>query len=177
MYYTTLEDTETPKPFCEIRAYVFLKNKPTPIEIARWKKQLTSELNWLQTIFLNKSRHYKREPEKDKVEVRAIGVKGITGTKKVKMEIDGFEVEEVDIDEVIKSFDRITFGKIYRYVAFYKKDRTIVQYTDDKTIVKSKDGTENVFDGGVKRQERIYEATRKKEEEEEFKEVVFGKGT
>jgi hypothetical protein len=91
----------TPEPFSEIRSYVFLKTLPTGVRLSNLRRSLESSLKeimdkLLPHIYKGKMGDYTFDTQEPKA---AISVK--TLTKFFKIEIDGFEVEPVDIDEVL----------------------------------------------------------------------------
>lgn len=169
MYYSSREGTNTPTPFCEMRVYAFFKTEPSQIQITTWRKKLIKALNWLQVVFLEHSAGYEKE---DNFTVEPIGVSGVEGRKDVKMVINGFEVESVDVDEVIRFFKQLKFQEIYRYVAFFKTNEDVYEYTETKTTLITRYGKQTE-DGGIRKQEQLFKARKAKQLEDEYNDV-FG---
>lgn len=155
MYYAKIKKKETPDPFCEIRAFTFLPYEPTTTLQMRIKKELENAIHQLIVEFLphiffsEKNEFY----EESKEELQSILVKKLT--EQVKIEIDGWEVEEIDIDEIMKDYliggevrhwfrqdraekkkFRLNFGIIYRYVAFFDEEGNIKGEYDEWDIRK-----------------------------------------
>jgi len=144
MYYSSLENTETPSPFCEIRAFILFKKKPVGVAYYHIKDRLTKAIEKTESLLeMDRDRRKKRSKKgknwfdvvehESKSEEQEIAVSEKEG--RIKVEINGFEIEGVDADELLKFFKlskaKITFEKIYRYVAFFNKDGTIkADYTE-----------------------------------------------
>lgn len=118
--------SETPDPICEIRAFVFLENKPTVYEYKLLKEGLTQVINYTENLFYSiyiadeKGLLTKTTSEDPEItEIRTV----IPATPRIVFEIDGYEVEKIDLDEVTRHFkDDVTkakFNEIYRYCGFY----------------------------------------------------------
>jgi hypothetical protein len=140
MYYSSSpKSTKTPDPFCEIRVFVFLKDRPTMVGYNMIKERLGRKI--LATERLFQSINYVKNVLKNVVywedadDIHSLSVK-----KKedgVKVEIDGMEIEKTDIQEAEKFFSkfkkRIILGKEYRYVAFFSSDGSIKkEYSEDE---------------------------------------------
>jgi len=144
MYYSSIENTETPSPFCEIRAFLILKNKPVGVALYHIKDRLIKAIEKTESLLeMDRDRRRKRSKKgknwfdvvenESKSEEQEIAVSEKEG--KIKVEINGFEIEGVDADELLKFFKetraKIKFDRIYRYVAFFNKDGTIkADYTE-----------------------------------------------
>lgn len=121
----------TPNPFVEIRAFIFSKTKPTIREEKIYKRGFEAVINNTENLFVSiveaKRQDALDDPEWSDLEEEMIRAEYPKTQPIVDMEIDGFEVEEVDIDEVTKFFkgEKLEFDEIYRYVAFYNPDGTI----------------------------------------------------
>lgn len=138
MYYGLPPSERTPKPFAELRVFVFKDHPLSLIEINTLKKGLRAILERLavsiQSINIA-SLQGKVSVEEDQ-EVKMFGGKIIT-------EIHGFEIEEVDYDEVAKYFKSyfvyettptIPLDEPFRYVAFYDHNQEIRAEYDEWDI-------------------------------------------
>jgi len=124
----------TPNPFVEIRAFIFSKTKPTFREEMLYKKGLEAVINNTENLF-SSIVEAKKQDALDDSEWKDLETEPVSteypATPRVEMEIDGYEIEEVDIDEVSDWFaknnipDKLEFDSIYRYVAFFNPDGTI----------------------------------------------------
>jgi len=131
--------SKTPDPFCEIRCFVFSHNKPTIREEKLYVKGLEAVINVTENIFLSIVDAKKKggidedEAEWSKLAEEPISI--VPPSPPIEMEIDGMEVEEVDVDEVRKFFkgDSISTDELYRYVAFFRPDGSInLDYDEDE---------------------------------------------
>lgn len=127
----------TPEPFCEIRAFIFSKTKPTAREEMLYKKGLKAVINNTENLFISivdaKKEDALDDPEWGDLEKQTVDTE-FPKTPKVEIEIDGYEVEEIDLDEVAQwvKEDRLHFDFIYRYVAFREPDGTIGHDYDEE---------------------------------------------
>lgn len=140
----------TPIPFAEFRCFVFLRSKPTPVDEVRIKEKLRETI--YETI-RNPIFHTKEADEQGKLETkeddetRLLNTLKWTGKPVITMVIDGFEVEELDWDDLVRRqetyFKRgkygmnLQFNFIYRYVAFYDLDGTTKIYEYDEQDIQS----------------------------------------
>jgi hypothetical protein len=126
----------TPTPFCELRAFVFLPNKPTILELKTLDRGLEQAVNYTETIFQSiydakESGAVESEDALVEKDVRTV----FPVTPRAKMVIEGKEVESIDEDEVMKYFrseDKLKYFEIYRYCAFADADGTLsFEYDED----------------------------------------------
>jgi hypothetical protein len=127
--------SSTPSPFMEIRVFTFLGRPPSPVLESQLKitfKRVIEgiKLNFLPHIF-ESDMNFKPEFGEDK---KSFSLKELT--QRFRIEIEGFEVERVDLDEITLGYFKrerierghklhLNTGVIYRYVAFYNPDGTI----------------------------------------------------
>jgi hypothetical protein len=127
--------SSTPSPFMELRAFVFLGRPPSPTMESQLKNTFRRviegiKLNFLPHIFESEM-NFKPEFGESK---QAFSLKELT--QRFRIEIEGFEVERVDLDEITLGYFKqerierghrlhLNTGVIYRYVAFYNPDGTI----------------------------------------------------
>jgi hypothetical protein len=126
-YYSTL-DRDTPSPFCETRAFIFLKEKPTNIKKQILYRRLSSSINNLEEYAfysLAQATNNESAESQDQRTSTQIKIKEIKDKKNVVVEINGYEFESVDADEIRESLglserDIIRFGYVYNF--FTKRD-------------------------------------------------------
>lgn len=125
MYYAKPPTKKTPDPYAEVRTFVFKTHPLTRLELQTIKKGLRAITERTVRLFsiydaLLKDRTYHEE------EMKMESIEG-----KIVAEIHGFEVEEVDYDEVAEYFKSrgryeipkvIPFDVPFRYVRFYSLD-------------------------------------------------------
>jgi len=127
--------SSTPSPFMEIRAFMFLENSPSPTMESQLRRIFKDaiegvKLNFLPHIF-ESDMNFRPEYAEDRT---SFSLKELT--QRFKIEIEGFEVERVDLDEITLGYFKqerterghrlhLNTGVIYRYVAFYNPDGTI----------------------------------------------------
>jgi hypothetical protein len=118
MYYVVSEKQKyTPKPFIELRIFVYFQRKLSEAEVSKIIKLMYSKLEYLEWVMVN------------------IVTAVLNGT--VYQETDGFENEEIDEDEAKKEFESLglragkLFEEIYRQVLFYKKNGGFVYKGED----------------------------------------------
>ena len=153
----------SPQPFVELRSFLFLDRIPTPLEEVRIKAALRLSIDevmhkFLPHIFLTDKQDYNMISRET---AKPISLKSLT--RMTKIQIEGFEVEPMDIDEVLNEpiywrelNGRIEHGLfsqdtrnvvmqgrkrlqlntnyIYRYVAFYLEDGSIKRDYDEFEI-------------------------------------------
>jgi uncharacterized protein YecE (DUF72 family) len=135
MFYSVPPSEVTPKPFAELRVFFFTDKKLTREDLIIAKKSMATILKRLMIVFhtLPYAIELKRADYEEKQELDLIRGKLIT-------EIHGFEVEEIDIDEVSQWFKerkkRLLLNEMYRYARFYRKDGTIKREYDEWDIRK-----------------------------------------
>lgn len=162
MVYATIKKRNTPSPFMELRAFIFLRKMPRPVEIPLIKKKLENSLQeiidkLLPHIFYTDKNEYIFDPKQTE---KLINVT-TSLTRFSKVEIDGFEVQQTDLDEIFyeklfweiegrkipfihKFFSDTTLkkrmplklrtGVIYRYMAFYDEEGNIKGEYDEADI-------------------------------------------
>jgi len=135
MYYAVRPSRDTPEPFCEIRAFIFTDKKPTEEELEKYKEQLDDVIRRTLMAFpsIGIAESYLSVYHRDEMEIDTIRVKP-------SMEIRGFEVEMVDLDEVLEYFrgvkKTLKFNKPYRYARFYSPEGEIRKEYDEWDIDK-----------------------------------------
>jgi hypothetical protein len=138
MFYSVPPSEATPQPFAELRVFIFTDIKPTKEEIILAKRGMRVILEKLMIIFpvlIELLEHiepkWKEIDYDERQDIDLIRGKLIT-------EIHGFEVEEIDIDEVNRWFKErqkeLLLHQPYRYVRFYKKGGTIKREYDEWEI-------------------------------------------
>lgn len=136
MIFNSIKGTKTPDPLCEIRVFVFLKDRPTHLQYNLIKERLGDKIPQIVNLIFKYPVEKSSLSWEDKEEIHSISVRKREG--KVKVEIDGMEIERIDIDEAEKYFGtfqkKITLGKIYRYVAFFGNDKIIRWEKDEDGI-------------------------------------------
>jgi hypothetical protein len=140
---------ETPTPFAEFRAFIFLKDKPpTPLLELSIKRRLKDAVDKLKEICPSIIESYKNGTADfdDKTlmeEVKATKKEGI-----IKIEIDGYEIEPMDIMNFVTIVNdneimlhllkqtpkKIPFDEIYRYMAFFSQTGMIKKDYDEFEI-------------------------------------------
>ncbi len=129
----------TPDPFVEIRAFIFSRTKPTVKEEMLYRKGLDAVINNTENLFTSivdaKRQDALDDPEWGDLTTEGISTETPT-TPRVEMEIDGYEVEEIDLDEVSQYYkgDKMIFDEIYRYVSFREPDGSIGFDYDENDI-------------------------------------------
>lgn len=100
MVHAKFPKKSTPEPFMEMRAFVFLNQLPVGIYMANLRKSLNSSINdmidkILPHIFKGKEGNYEFMEQEPKGQINLK-----QKTRFFKVEIDGFEVEPIDLDEI-----------------------------------------------------------------------------
>lgn len=147
MFYAVTIKKKTPTPFCEIRAFMFTKKRPISLMLNIIKERLTREIEITERLLdsINRVKYViPTETGRDVVywstdyEEHELEVKKKFGT--IKVEIDGYEIEDIDADEVMSMFKKmkknIAFNFIYRYVAFFDTSGNIGFEYDEDYIAK-----------------------------------------
>jgi hypothetical protein len=133
MFYSVPPSKVTPTPFAELRVFFFMETEPTRSELIIAKRGMKVILERLMDVFftlpyaIDKGRaDYEEEMSMDGIRAR------------IRTEIHGFEVEEVDVDEVSKWFKErhkvLRLLENYRYARFYNEDGTIKKEYDEWDI-------------------------------------------
>jgi hypothetical protein len=115
----------TPEPFCELRAFVFLPQKPSIYELKLLNNGLTQAINYTENLFQS----IQVAQDMDSIETdEALYEQGIRvqpATPRTIFEINGFECQSIDAEEIQKHFSderqRLKFFEVYRYTAFYNQ--------------------------------------------------------
>jgi hypothetical protein len=156
MIYAKFKKRGTPDPFLEIRAFCFLPQQPTATLEARWQRELLKAIKEIEDVLLD---HINLDPRNYDIMLdtrkTSISVKQLT--KFFKIEIEGWEVEQVDIDEIMQddpdhryfrkerievgSRLKLNTGVIYRYMAFYNPDGTLKKPDYDEKDIREMLGT------------------------------------
>jgi len=119
---------ETPENFAEIRASIILDHEPTPMELELIYKRLENSIDEIernvyesmivaQNPSLNKA-HQVTAYSDDIKDAHEIGVTKTEAGRTPTIEVDGYEVSEVDAESIMRDFKmlkRITFNTIYNY--------------------------------------------------------------
>lgn len=134
---TSHKKGDTPEPFVEIRSFIILDKKPTILEEKICKKGLEAVIKYTETLFDSlhdaKRANSLDQPFEGNLEKDMIRTQFPASTRPV-MEIDGYEVEKVDVDEVSKFFkdNKLKMNEVYRYVGFYNMNGNInFEYDED----------------------------------------------
>lgn len=134
MYYSTVEGGQTPTPFAEVRAFLFTKMRPTRIGEEMIKKRLRDAIEKMMPLFftLTEAEAMGKAYYETKQELSEMAVTKKEG--EIKVEIDGFEVADVDVDEVLEFFKgkrvKITYDDVFRYVRFDYDTRPSKEYDE-----------------------------------------------
>lgn len=122
---THRKQNQTPEPFCELRAFVFLPKKPSIYELKLLNNGLTQAINYTENLFQS----IQVAMDMDSIETderlfeEGVGVQ--PATPRTIFEINGFECQPIDAEEIQKHFSderqRLKFFDIYRYTAFYNQ--------------------------------------------------------
>lgn len=120
---------ETPIPIAELRVWVIWRAKPTLIEEKMIIDKMNDMLDAMENYAFPSIREAKNvgaifisreKPTKEEIEIRKKGIKAVT------IEIDGYEIEEMDFDEfkevIRKMPTKIKFGEYYMYACFYDEN-------------------------------------------------------
>jgi hypothetical protein len=115
--------SETPTPFCELRAFVFLPKKPSIYELKLLNNGLTQVVNYTENLFQSIQVAMDMDSIESDEKLFEEGVRVQPATPQTVFEINGFECEPLDAEEITKHFSderqRLKFFDIYRYTAFY----------------------------------------------------------
>jgi hypothetical protein len=155
MFYGTRPNTDTPTPFCEIRAFIYLPAKPTLAETSMLKRRLKDAIDGI----LDKPSMLKRLGQA--IGRGSVSRQSATNAEeleyydlpsgKIKVRIDGHERELVDVIETQVHVDNTdikhkivkvlpkktlpTFNYIFRYVAFFGPEGKIKGDYDEFDIL------------------------------------------
>jgi hypothetical protein len=131
---------QTPSPFVEIRIFVFLKERPSPAMYQMIKERLGNKILATEKLFQSIN-HVKNVLQnvvywEDDDDIHSLSVR--KKADGVKVEIDGMEIERIDVEDAEKFFKvfkkRIYLGKEYRYVAFFGQNGEIKKEFDEDSI-------------------------------------------
>jgi hypothetical protein len=91
---------DTPEPFMELRSFIFLDRLPAGIYLGNLRKSLDSSIREMMEkvlphIFKGKEGNYEYMEQEPKGQINLK-----QKTRYFKVEIDGFEVEQIDLDEI-----------------------------------------------------------------------------
>lgn len=150
---------QTPEPFCELRAFIFINGVPTSVQKGRLKGILNEELNKLEDI-IESVGEQKRDgsiaewtdpnvkPDAELRNPTQISVK--MPTRNVKVMIEGLEVEAVSLQDIFQTgqfryfsdttvrtiaesrdkFLNLLIGKPQRYFALIRGDGSRFEYDE-----------------------------------------------
>lgn len=119
---THRKQNQTPEPFCELRAFVFLPKKPSIYELKLLNNGLTQVVNYTENLFQSINMAIDQNSIETDERMYEEGVRVQPATPQSFLEVTGHEISKLDEDEVHKHFGsrtRINFFDIQRYVAFY----------------------------------------------------------
>jgi hypothetical protein len=119
---THRKQNQTPEPFCELRAFVFLPKKPSIYELKLLNNGLTQVVNYTENLFQSIQVAMDMDSIESDEKLFEEGVRVQPATPQSFLQIDGYEISELDKDEAEKYFrdsQKIHFFNIQRYVAFY----------------------------------------------------------
>lgn len=143
MYFSTYTKKGTPSPFSEIRAIVFSRTKPTEKEKLLYQEGLKAKNQLTEGLFysfdVSREAGAFEEPDDD-MKINEISVSPTEDGEKMRMVIDGFEVEEAEASDIMKTIKtgKLEFDKIYRYVSFPENN---MEY-DERQIAKLEEAEE-----------------------------------
>jgi hypothetical protein len=126
------EGEETPRPFCEIRAFLFTDNIPEGLRQQSIKNFLSGWIETVKSEFLGHIFGSEREDFESKGDTDLTAFREIRkATFQSRIVIEGYEISELDRDELVAHhFKRerkeskfiLNNNTPYLYVAFYKKE-------------------------------------------------------
>lgn len=138
MYYCTDKDKrtrDTPTPFCELRAFMFLRKIPNQRQRIRIREFLASQLDELENIIESIGEQkragliaewfdpkLRNDYEIDNPKEISLTVP----TKNVKVMIEGFEVEQIDLESI---FEYRLGGRDHRFFTT-KTETAIMEYNN-----------------------------------------------
>lgn len=163
---SAIRRSATPSPFLELRSFVFLDKIPNPTQELRIKRALKEAIeNDLMHDFLGHIFESGRQDQSfsflSRQTAKPISLKQITN--RFRIEIEGYEVEQIDLDEIMHEniywsespiqgnidhhffkYQRVQGGQrlhlnvnqVYRYVAFYNDQGDIDGEYDEFEIRK-----------------------------------------
>jgi hypothetical protein len=135
MYYAVEPKSETPLPFSETRAFIFIRERPTRIMEESIKTLLREAIDRMMPLFFSlvAAEESGKAFYEEKSETDDISVTKRKG--KIKLEIDGYEIEEISVEDILefmkRTEQRIIFNQIYRYVRFDFAKRPSREYLED----------------------------------------------
>jgi hypothetical protein len=119
---THRKQNQTPEPFCELRAFIFLPKKPSIYELKLLNNGLTQVVNYTENLFQSIQVAIDQNSIETDEKLFEEGVRIQPATPQSFLQIDGYEISQLDRDEVERMFgnsQKIHFHDIKRYVAFY----------------------------------------------------------
>jgi hypothetical protein len=117
------KSNDTPIPFCEMRAFVFLPKKPSIYELKPLNNGLTQAINYTENLFqsIYTAREQDALEQDDSLEEH--GIRMHPATPRTIFEIQGYECQPIDAEEAMKHFSderqQLKFFDVYRYTAFF----------------------------------------------------------
>jgi hypothetical protein len=174
------EGDETPRPFLEIRSFMFVDRIPEGIRQQSIKNYLrgwieTTKREFLGHIFGSEREDFESKSDTDLTAFREIR----KATFQSRIVIEGYEISELDRDELVDHhFKRerweskfiLNSNMPYLYVAFYKKGKSRPDEYDDVDIKKAIGETYRLR----MERERLFRKARGLVEEIEQKTVQLG---
>jgi hypothetical protein len=127
----------TPEPFCELRAFVFLPQKPSIYELKLLNNGLTQTINYTENLFQSIQVAMDMDSIETDEALYEQGVRVQPATGKSIVQIDGYEASEIDRNELERMFgnnQKVHFHDIHRYVAFYDQFGNIHKEYDSTDI-------------------------------------------
>jgi len=164
MYYSAIEEGETPKPFAEIRAFIFPKDKPTEIQRRIISKRLENAVEDMTNYVFTSIKQAELSDKAYYEDEKTTNVLEVERKKKgeIKVEIDGYEAERVEIEEIKERLKRIYFNKIYRYgrIETKRKSTPAYEYDEYKILQAEKRIFSELSEEDPKYQRRLFKTLR-----------------
>ena len=133
----THKKQETPEPFCELRAFVFLPKKPSIYELKLLNNGLIQVVNYTENLFQSIQVAYDQNSIETDEQMYEEGVRVQPATPQSFLQIDGYEISKLDEDEIHRMYrdrEKIHFFDIQRYTAFYDQFGNIHKEYDSTDI-------------------------------------------
>jgi len=133
----THKKNQTPEPFCELRAFVFLPKKPSIYELKLLNNGLTQVINYTENLFQSIQVAMDMNSIETDERMYEEGVRVQPARPQSFLEINGWSAEEIDRDEIERMFgsrQKINFFDIQKYIAFYDQNGEIHKEYDSSDI-------------------------------------------
>lgn len=127
---------ETPTPLAEFRTFVFLPTtRITEEELREWQERLRDEAENLTYIFntisIAREKELLLEEDAYKLEYVSATKKTRRIPKKLKVEINGYEIQKATLRDFFKQLPEIVrYGKIYRFVWIKPRKDKMYEYDE-----------------------------------------------